>query len=174
MSDHDFEIHFIHEAYIPSHLDPKPSDHGKGARAARMWYNAAFNELIASDFLTKPKLCTVQTIAMLTILHRNFGEANRDYYLLGVAINISRTLGMDRLGSEVRLPPNLSTRPEWQTRAERELGRRLWWTLVICDWQVHSSDLWILFLIHAQDDRFFSPIFNTRRFFCNNHVSRSG
>ena len=95
------------------------------------WYDAALKELSNSNFLSTPQLSTVQTVAILTLLHRNFGESHREYFLLGLAINTARTLGLDHLneaGYETSNWPMLRDQPE------RELGRRLWWTLVICDW----------------------------------------
>jgi Fungal specific transcription factor domain len=98
------------------------------------WYETAFRELNRSQFFSKPQLSTVQALAILMILHRNFGESHREYFLLGLAVNTARTLGMDHLGQEGSNIRGMSTRPEWNNRSEREVGRRLWWTLVICDW----------------------------------------
>jgi hypothetical protein len=97
------------------------------------WYEAALSELNLSDFFSKPQLSTVQTTAILMLLHRNFGEAHREYFLLGLTVNVARSLGLDHLGQEdTNFRINRSSR--WTDRKDRELGRRLWWTLVICDW----------------------------------------
>lgn len=130
------DLHFIYEGNSSLSLQSTLLEDGGSLMVARIWYDAAMRELQLSQFLGKPSLSTVQTLAILVILHRNFGEADREYFLLGIAINVSRTLGMDRLGSEACFPRELTNRREWSTRSGRELGRRLWWTLVICDWQV--------------------------------------
>jgi hypothetical protein len=97
------------------------------------WYETALRELNRSDFFSKPQLSTVQTIAILMLLHRNFGEAHRESFLLGLAVNVARSLGLDHLGQE---DTNLRTNRSSQLtdQKDRELGRRLWWNLVICDW----------------------------------------
>jgi hypothetical protein len=74
---------------------------------SRVWYDAVFQELDRVDYLRKPKLCTVQTLAICMLLHGNFGQPDRDHVFLGVAISVARALGMDRLGSEDTCPKQL-------------------------------------------------------------------
>jgi Fungal specific transcription factor domain len=97
-------------------------------------YEAALQELNRSNFSSKPQLSTIQALAILGLLHRNFGEIHREYFLLGLAINVARTLGLDHLGQEANNFQAFDKSCRWKQRSERELGRRLWWTLVICDW----------------------------------------
>lgn len=103
---------------------------------SHVWYEAAFTELGHSGYFSKPQLSTVQSLAILMILHRNFGESHREYFLLGLAVNVARTLGLDHLGHEGPDFQVSGNRRNWKDRRDRELGRRLWWTLVICDWWV--------------------------------------
>ena len=106
---------------------------------SRTWYDAAMRELHLANFLSKPSLATVQTLAILALLHKNLGELDREYFLLGLSINIARTLGMDRLGREDSFSAGLSSHVDWSDRQNRELGRRLWWTLLISDWYLFHS-----------------------------------
>lgn len=106
----------------------------RGRHIARMWYEAAIKELEALNPLSKADLKTVQTIAILTLAHSHFGQMEQEYLLLGLATNTARALDMHLLGSEERFSQRLALQPNWSTPENRQLGRRLWWTLVICDW----------------------------------------
>lgn len=101
---------------------------------ARTWYEAALDELDASRPLAHPNLRTVQTVAVLTLCHSHFGQTEREYLLVGMAVNTARCLNMHLLGSEPNFPPHLRRLPEWSAVEDRQMGRRLWWTLVVCDW----------------------------------------
>ncbi|KAL3440562.1 hypothetical protein BJX65DRAFT_290320 [Aspergillus insuetus] len=101
---------------------------------ARQWYDHTLEQLYKSRFLDEPRLETVQTFAILTLSFRQYDGYEKEWMMLGVAINAARCIKMHRLGSERLFAPSAAARPEWSTRAGRELGRRLWWTLVICDW----------------------------------------
>ena len=83
------------------------SDAGNDFQAvSRAWYDAVFEELNRADFLGAPAVSTVQTVAILALIHRNLGEVEREYNLLAVAINTAKALQMDLLGREGSpLPP---------------------------------------------------------------------
>lgn len=99
-----------------------------------VWYNSAFNQLELSDGLGKPRIHVIQVAAILTLCNSHFGEGYREMNLFNIAINAARSLKMHRLGTESSFPSGIQIIPEWSTQANRELGRRLWWTIVICDW----------------------------------------
>ncbi|KAL4891255.1 hypothetical protein BDV59DRAFT_194450 [Aspergillus ambiguus] len=101
---------------------------------ARIWYDACLRELELAKFAGKASLRTIQAIAILTLCNLNFGEMERESLLHGLAVNAARYLGMHRLGTEGKHPQDLAAKALWSSQADRELGRRLWWTLVICDW----------------------------------------
>lgn len=66
-------------------------------------------------------VCTVQTIAVLGISFNNLGEHKLYRTLWSCAFRIAQSLGMDRpMDVELKIRP--------------ELCRRLWWTLIICEW----------------------------------------
>lgn len=98
------------------------------------WYDSAIRQLELSNAMARPQLCLVQVAAILTLCNSHFGENFRESNLTSQAINTARELNMHRLGTEASFPSRLRRMPEWDSRAKRELGRRLWWTLVICDW----------------------------------------
>jgi hypothetical protein len=68
---------------------------------SQTWYESALAELNHSNFIRKSQLSTVKTVAILMMRHRNFGESHREYFLLGLAINVARTLGLDHLGKSM-------------------------------------------------------------------------
>jgi hypothetical protein len=98
------------------------------------WYHATLKQLELADLLGTIDVKNVQTIAILTLCFGNFGETEREYMLIGAAINSAKFLGMHRLGTEATFAQSSRKREYWSKRADRELGRRLWWALVIYDW----------------------------------------
>ncbi|KAF9892291.1 hypothetical protein FE257_002068 [Aspergillus nanangensis] len=113
---------------------PLGSDGSADETIARLWYETALSELGTASPLLQPRLSTVQAIAVLTLCHGHFGQTEREYILLGMAINTARVLDMHLLSSEDRLSRRVAANPHWTTPEDRQMGRRLWWTLVICDW----------------------------------------
>lgn len=104
------------------------------------WYREALLQLEYSDAMGKPQLHVVQVAAILTLCHPHFGQKYRNINLLSLAHNTARALQMHRLGSETSYPKSLERISHWSQETGRELGRRLWWTLVISDWQVFPGD----------------------------------
>lgn len=109
------------------------------ANLSHYWYWAALQDLDDNDFMGRPTLSTIQAIAILTMVNSSFGQNSREWMLMSVAVNMARMLHMHRLGSEQTLSPSIAKLPQWRTVEKRNLGRRLWWTLVICDWSVRVS-----------------------------------
>jgi hypothetical protein len=103
-------------------------------RTAETYYEAAFRAIDSAGVLRQPSLELVQTAAILTLCNSNLYHAEREPLFLGLATTSARLLQMHRLGSESSFPRALEKRSEWSTKAKRDLGRRLWWTLVITDW----------------------------------------
>lgn len=131
--DTSHELHYIHEGYS-GQQGPACSTEGGLFEVARTWYETAIKELERSNFFSKPQISTVKALGILNLLHRNFGETHREYFLLGLAISVARTLGLDHLPLEGDNIQESHTPYRLSHRSDRELGRRLWWTLVICDW----------------------------------------
>lgn len=101
---------------------------------ARHWYQCAMRSFKETDFEFKANIHAVQTVAIMTLCNMNFDESEREWLLMGLAIQTARHLRMHRLGSESSFDKTVAERPEWATVRGRQLGRRLWWTLVVCDW----------------------------------------
>lgn len=71
--------------------------------------------------MKKDEILSVQTIAVMGMCFTTLGEYKLYRNLWSCAVRIAQSLGMDK-------PVNtkLSIKPE--------LCRRLWWTLMICEW----------------------------------------
>ncbi|KAH6889333.1 hypothetical protein B0T10DRAFT_487782 [Thelonectria olida] len=87
------------------------------------WYEAALLCLNHSDFMRQRNVRTVQAIAILGMCFYNFGDSELNAHLWSCAIRIAQSLGLD--GSRSDQPSIPLT---------KEAQRRLWWTLVICEW----------------------------------------
>ncbi|KAK4942028.1 hypothetical protein LTR10_018209 [Elasticomyces elasticus] len=98
------------------------------------WYRSALRQLELSDVMGSPQSHTVQVAAILTLCNSHFGESFRGFSLQSLATNTARALRMHCLATESSYPQSLEQYEQWSTQPGRELGRRLWWTLVICDW----------------------------------------
>jgi len=127
----------IHTTELPQPVVPRAESADVADRAmgiARLWYEASLKELEKSKFLKQVSIEAVQTIVLLTLCNSNFGEHQQEWLLMGLAINMARCLDMHRLGSENACPPDVKSKTMWSTASTREMGRRIWWTIVICDW----------------------------------------
>jgi len=71
--------------------------------------------------MKRDDVLTVQIIAVLGICFNTLGEYKLYKNLWSCAIRIAQRLGMDK-----PIVTNLTIRPE--------LCRRLWWTLILCEW----------------------------------------
>lgn len=101
---------------------------------SRLWYEVALKEVERYGCSGKSSLHVVQALSISTLCHSNFGDPQREWLFAGFATSMARCLDMHRLGSEVAHSKTLSSRPEWSTPEQREMGRRIWWTYVIRDW----------------------------------------
>ncbi|KAL4948582.1 hypothetical protein BDW69DRAFT_189148 [Aspergillus filifer] len=89
----------------------------------RNWYDTAYFFLNEADFLRNYNLKTVQAIAILLGLGKSVGDFDSQPLLQSTGIRIGQIIGMDREPSPVSNNPVV-----------QEIGRRTWWTLVICEW----------------------------------------
>ncbi|WVQ93892.1 hypothetical protein IAU59_000970 [Kwoniella sp. CBS 9459] len=87
---------------------------------------ACEDALAYSDFLDRPSTETIQTIISLNIYLNNKNRVTAAKSLLGTAIKMAIVMGMSRI-------PDESTLDDPDGVIERELGRRLWWSLVCQD-----------------------------------------
>ncbi|KAH8897558.1 hypothetical protein GQ53DRAFT_837454 [Thozetella sp. PMI_491] len=89
----------------------------------RNWYDAALSFLDRADFMQNPSIHSVRSIAILGIVFNHVGDVRRHSNLWSVAIRQAQQL---RMGTD--------SGHENETYTQQQARRRLWWTLVLCDW----------------------------------------
>ncbi|KAF5635372.1 hypothetical protein F25303_8519 [Fusarium sp. NRRL 25303] len=92
-------------------------------QVSQNWYEAAIFCLHKADFLRAANVHNVQAIAVLCMTFNNRGDSEMGHHLRVSAIRIAQTLSLGQDDNE-REGRHLSIEAE----------RRLWWTLVICEW----------------------------------------
>ncbi|KAK6835746.1 hypothetical protein RU639_001786 [Aspergillus parasiticus] len=126
-------LQLVYESF--SARDPSVrSSLGRGSiELSRNWRAAALKELNYANYTGKPSLRTVQALVILNVIHKNLGESDQEYILHGTAVNVARLIGLDRLGHD---RGTVSTHMESleSNSSQQNVLRRLWWTLVVCDW----------------------------------------
>lgn len=90
--------------------------------AARHWYDGAILCLQKADFMRIPLLGTVQTIAILGMCYNHFGDGELGSHMWSCGIRVAQRLDLDKSSANSSLPMSLHGQ------------RRLWWTLMICEW----------------------------------------
>ncbi|RAH51386.1 Zn(II)2Cys6 transcription factor [Aspergillus brunneoviolaceus CBS 621.78] len=131
MNDEMIEgFQFFHESYLTGRSG-EMSLSRMTTQLCRIWCDAAVKELEHADYVSKPSVLTVQALTILNIVHKNLGQSSREYILHGLAVNVARLVGLDRLGEGCEIPHSLR---DTQADTPVNVYRRLWWTLVIVDW----------------------------------------
>jgi hypothetical protein len=103
--------------------------------------SAAEDALHAGSFMTRPSLWTVQAIAILSLCGHNVCDSDLLSSLLALGIKMAQTLGLHSLGRrsralEVRQESgvDMSGHLDVAEVVEVEMGKRVWWALVLEDW----------------------------------------
>ena len=74
---------------------------------------------------------SVQAIVISTEVAHNLGLSDLNATLSSAAIRIAQCLGLHKI---INAPnPDIKTAHQWHETLERELGKRVWWQLVIQD-----------------------------------------
>lgn len=92
-------------------------------RLLKNWYEAVLYYLDQADFMQNTDVRVVQAITILGIVATNIGDTARHSHLWAVAIRMAQAL---RLGTD--------SEHQDESLLQREVRRRLWWTLIICEW----------------------------------------
>ncbi|KNG89261.1 hypothetical protein ANOM_002123 [Aspergillus nomiae NRRL 13137] len=126
-------LQLVYESF--SARDPSVrSSLGRGSiELSRSWRAAALKELNYANYTGKPSLRTVQALAILNVIHKNLGESDQEYILHGTAVNVARLIGLDRLEHDRGTASTHMDSLE-SNSSQQNVLRRLWWTLVVCDW----------------------------------------
>lgn len=89
----------------------------------RNWYHSSLFFLDKGDFTRTPHINTVKAITILGLFMHNMGDISRHRTLRTVALTMAQQL---ELGNDSAHPDD--------SFSEQQMRRRLWWTLVICEW----------------------------------------
>ncbi|KAJ7665424.1 hypothetical protein DFH06DRAFT_1390944 [Mycena polygramma] len=98
---------------------------------ARRMYTAAQACLYYDEFIGSHSLEHLQCIILMGLYQQNLDESDAHWALMGTAIKIAQNLGLSRLGSEGE---GRQYSGAWGSLVKREMGRRIWWTLIWDDW----------------------------------------
>ncbi|KAH0347850.1 hypothetical protein KCU83_g6482, partial [Aureobasidium melanogenum] len=111
-------MYMNNDEIIAAGLEPDGLSH-----LVRNWYDASVFFLDRAEFVRRHDMRSLQAIAILLALVKQIGDFDLEISFLSVGIRIAQSLGMDKE------PPAVSEDP-----IQQELSRRVWWTLVICEW----------------------------------------
>ncbi|KAI1609303.1 hypothetical protein EDD36DRAFT_66452 [Exophiala viscosa] len=100
------------------------------------WYKASISCLNQAEYTSNHSIYSVHAIATLTMSAHPLGQSAELSVLLGAALKIAQSLGLDRLDHNTTLEKITSTSSEEQRHKllNREIGRRLWSQLCVQDW----------------------------------------
>ncbi|OGM41154.1 hypothetical protein ABOM_009838 [Aspergillus bombycis] len=126
-------LQLVYESFSVRDPSVRPSLGRGSIELSRSWRAAALKELNYANYTGKPSLRTVQTLAILNVIHKNLGESDQEYILHGTAVNVARLIGLDRLGHDRGTASTHMDNLE-SNSSQQNVLRRLWWTLVVCDW----------------------------------------
>jgi hypothetical protein len=87
------------------------------------WYCSALFYLDQGDFLQRSHIRVVQAIIVLGNVASTIGETERHANLWAVAVQVAQQLNLGRDEKNIG-----------ESMLQQETRRRLWWTLVICEW----------------------------------------
>jgi len=103
--------------------------------------SAAEDALYAGSYMTRHSLWTVQAIAILSLCGHNVCDSDLLSSLLAVGIKMAQSLGLHSLGRRSRAIEkkqsqgvDLSGQMDVAEVVDVEMGKRVWWALVLEDW----------------------------------------
>ncbi|KIX07436.1 uncharacterized protein Z518_02089 [Rhinocladiella mackenziei CBS 650.93] len=108
----------------------------EATRLSLQWYKATISCLNQAEFTSNHNIYSIHAIATLTMSAHSLGHSSELSVLLGAALSIARSLGLDRLHHDPTLEKITNSSPEDQRHKllKREMGRRLWSQLCVQDW----------------------------------------
>ncbi|GHJ83653.1 hypothetical protein NliqN6_0055 [Naganishia liquefaciens] len=95
--------------------------------------------LVKCDWAGVPRIETLQAYIIIGPYWSSFGRLEAHLGMLGTAVKVAHNLGINRLGSELHKEATYHDvlnhfGRKWVMASDREVGRRIWWTLVELDW----------------------------------------
>ena len=110
------------------------------------WFKASVTCLNLSNYMLRHHIYSVQTITTLTMCAHTLGFSAEQSVLLGGALKIAQSLGLQRLSTD--------DEDSLERIIKRETGRRVWSQLLIQDWfAIPSSDMYSINHLHYTTKR---------------------
>ncbi|KEF58178.1 uncharacterized protein A1O9_06104 [Exophiala aquamarina CBS 119918] len=108
----------------------------EAVKLSMQWYKATIICLNQAEYTTNHTIYSLHAIATLTMSAHPLGRSSELSILMGSALKIAQSLGLDQLRQNPALEQILPTTSEEQrhTLLRLEVGRRLWSQLCIQDW----------------------------------------
>jgi hypothetical protein len=106
------------------------------SRLSKQWYKATSTCLDLAEYTYNHHIHAVHAITTLTMSAHTLGFSEDILVMLGSALRIAQSLGLNRLQLIKRLEDIAEISPQLQRVQvlEREIGRRLWSQLCVQDW----------------------------------------
>jgi hypothetical protein len=137
------------------------------------WYDASIFFLHEADFLRIHDIRAVQAISILLGLAKNVGDFYFQPVLQAAGIRIGHSIGIDRVTPAAA---NVATDP-----ILHEVSRRVWWTLVICEWLqrpdsaplvVHETDFDVPLPLNLTDEELLDSCLREKPFDSSDNCPR--
>lgn len=126
------------------------------AKLTIQWYKAAVTCLNLSNYMLRHHIYSVQAIATLTMSAHILGFSNEQSVLLGSALKIAQSIGLQRIypdEDDVKYTPGhvqcVSSLTHRERLIKRETGRRLWSQICAQDWfSIPFSEMYSINKLH--------------------------
>ena len=121
------------------------------AKLTRKWYKATVTCLNLADYMWRHHIYSVEAITVLTMSAHIPGFSHSQTALLGAALKIAQSLGLQRLGPEqgINNITGVMTPTQRADAIRRETGRRVWSQLCIQDWfTIPFSEMYSIQKLH--------------------------
>ena len=108
----------------------------EAVKLSMQWYRASITCLNHGEWTSEHKLYSVQAVTTLTMSAHSLGQSSELSILLGAALKIAQTLGLDKISYDAVVDKidECSSNDQRHRSLNRELGRKLWSQLCVQDW----------------------------------------
>ncbi|KAJ9157219.1 Monooxygenase, FAD-binding [Pleurostoma richardsiae] len=116
--------------------------------SARELFQGFVNVLHRCNFLGEVNMYAVQAIVMSNEVANNLGQSQLNSNLFSAAVRIAEYLGMHRIQDSGS--PSTKASMSWQERVEREVGKRIWSSMMVQDhFAIHFTDSYTISPAHV-------------------------
>lgn len=108
----------------------------EAVKLSMQWYRASITCLNHGEWTAEHRLYSVQAVTTLAMSAHSLGQSSELSILLGAALKIAQTLGLDKISHNAAVDEiDASSSNDQRHRSlNREIGRKLWSQLCVQDW----------------------------------------